>query len=403
MGLGIADAALAQPNKASDAFCRARETFEDVDHHCLVAFTLLAASRDVALTYDAANPRLRRHMAAEAEAGLGRAGGALHPEVSPRLARLGCLVLDGQWDEALGILGDLPLPGNAYLRREVTGTLAVLARHRGDPDIAWEQIQGLFPDGPETAPGNLIHQEGLFLQRLAADLCLDASDLPSAHAWLTAHDVWLAWSGSVLGQADGALAWARYYRAAADDDRARTSASEALALASAPDQPLIRLAAHRLLGEIETADSNLPGGEHHLTAALELASACEAPFEQALTLLVIAELRATQGATDEAETFLNEVRRICIPLGAAPTLARADALAARLCRNQAAETYPAGLTEREVDVLRLLARRQTDKEIAAVLFLGPRTVQSHVAHILNKLGVANRREAASRAGDLGLL
>jgi DNA-binding NarL/FixJ family response regulator len=67
------------------------------------------------------------------------------------------------------------------------------------------------------------------------------------------------------------------------------------------------------------------------------------------------------------------------------------------------ENFPAGLTEREVEVLRLLARRQTDKEIAEALFLGPRTVQSHVAHILNKLGVANRREAAARADHLGLL
>ena len=209
----------------------------------------------------------------------------------------------------------------------------------------------------------------------------------------------------MLGQADGALAWARYYRAAAEVDRAQTSASEALTLASAPDQPLVRLAAHRLLGEMETAAGNLLEAGGHLTAALELADACEAPFERALTLLAIAELRVAQGATAEAETLLDAVRHICIPLGAAPALARADALAARLSENVklAGEMYPAGLTEREVEVLRLLARRQTDKEIAAALFLGPRTVQSHVAHILNKLGVANRREAASRADHLGLL
>jgi DNA-binding NarL/FixJ family response regulator len=145
--------------------------------------------------------------------------------------------------------------------------------------------------------------------------------------------------------------------------------------------------------------------ERHLTDALELASACETPFERALTLLAIAELRAAQGATAEAETLLDDVYHICIPLGAAPALARAGALAARLSANVKlpGETYPAGLTEREVEVLRLLAQRQTDKEIAAALFLGPRTVQSHVAHILNKLGVANRREAAARADHLGLL
>jgi DNA-binding CsgD family transcriptional regulator len=405
MGLGVANAALAQLNKARDAFKRALEVFQAMDHHCLVAFTLLTVMRDVAMSYDAANPRLRRHMAAEAEAALGRAGGALHPDVSPRLARLGCLVLDGQWDEALAILGALPLPGNAYLRREVTSALVLLARHRGTPHIAWEQIHSLFPDGPETEPGDLVHQEGLTLLRLATDLCLDTSDLPSAYAWLTAHDGWLDWSGSVLGRADGALAWARYHQAAGEVDRAQTSASDALTLACAPDQPLIRLAAHRLLGEIETGAGDFLAAERHLTASRELADDCETPFERALTNLAIAELRAAQGAIAEVETLLEDVRQLCISLGAVPALARADALAARLSENVklAGVMYPAGLTEREVEVLRLLVRRQTDKEIAAALFLGPRTVQSHVAHILNKLGVANRREAALRADHLGLL
>ena len=63
---------------------------------------------------------------------------------------------------------------------------------------------------------------------------------------------------------------------------------------------------------------------------------------------------------------------------------------------------PAGLTAREVDVLRLLTRHQTDKEIAAALFLSPRTVSTHVANIFIKLNVANRREAAAAAVGLGL-
>ena len=209
----------------------------------------------------------------------------------------------------------------------------------------------------------------------------------------------------MLGQAEGALAWARYHLAAVDGARARTSASEALALASAPDQPLVRLSAHRLLGEIETMAGDYLEADRHLTAALELAAACETPFERALTLLAIAELRAAQGATAEAESLLDDVRHICIPLGAAPALARAERAGGSSVREREAarRAYPAGLTEREVEVLRLLARRQTDKEIAEALFLGPRTVQSHVAHILNKLGVANRREAAARADHLGLL
>jgi DNA-binding CsgD family transcriptional regulator/tetratricopeptide (TPR) repeat protein len=63
---------------------------------------------------------------------------------------------------------------------------------------------------------------------------------------------------------------------------------------------------------------------------------------------------------------------------------------------------PAGLTARELDVLRLLARHRTDKEIAEALFLSPRTVSTHVTNILIKLNVTNRREAAGAAVDLGL-
>jgi DNA-binding CsgD family transcriptional regulator/tetratricopeptide (TPR) repeat protein len=61
------------------------------------------------------------------------------------------------------------------------------------------------------------------------------------------------------------------------------------------------------------------------------------------------------------------------------------------------------LTRREREVLSLLCQRLTDPEIAERLFLSPRTVHSHVAHILAKLGAANRRGAAATAARLGLV
>jgi non-specific serine/threonine protein kinase len=62
-----------------------------------------------------------------------------------------------------------------------------------------------------------------------------------------------------------------------------------------------------------------------------------------------------------------------------------------------------GLTEREVEVLRLLVQHQTDREIADALFLSPRTVGWHVTHILTKLGVESRRAAATVALRDGLI
>lgn len=62
----------------------------------------------------------------------------------------------------------------------------------------------------------------------------------------------------------------------------------------------------------------------------------------------------------------------------------------------------AGLSERELDVLRLIARGATNKEIAAALFLAEGTVKNHVTNILTKLGVGDRTQAALRARELGI-
>jgi DNA-binding NarL/FixJ family response regulator len=62
-----------------------------------------------------------------------------------------------------------------------------------------------------------------------------------------------------------------------------------------------------------------------------------------------------------------------------------------------------GLTERELDVLRLLTLGRSNTEIAAELFISPRTAGVHVTNILRKLGVTNRIQAAALAERAGLL
>ena len=68
-----------------------------------------------------------------------------------------------------------------------------------------------------------------------------------------------------------------------------------------------------------------------------------------------------------------------------------------------APAYPDGLSQREVEVLRLIAAGKTDREIADELVISSRTVNNHVRSILNKTAVANRTEAASYATREGLV
>jgi DNA-binding NarL/FixJ family response regulator len=80
-----------------------------------------------------------------------------------------------------------------------------------------------------------------------------------------------------------------------------------------------------------------------------------------------------------------------------------ESLERHLGRRAAAEHETAGLSRRELEVLRLLAEGLTNREIAARLVLSTRTVDMHVRNILTKLRSHTRTEAAARAADLGLL
>src|SRR6185503_13768736 len=101
------------------------------------------------------------------------------------------------------------------------------------------------------------------------------------------------------------------------------------------------------------------------------------------------------GEHTAAQAILAAVVAICTPLGATLALDRAKRLANRLPGTRAAVTYPAGLSAREVEVLRLVAEGFNNPEIAEQLFLSRRTIEQHLRSIYNKLGVSSRA-AASR-------
>jgi RNA polymerase sigma factor (sigma-70 family) len=109
-----------------------------------------------------------------------------------------------------------------------------------------------------------------------------------------------------------------------------------------------------------------------------------------------------KAAESEASAALDTFRQ----LGAQREAARASALLDNL-RQQRSRTLSqqgsASLTPREREILRLVARGLSDKEIAADLGLSPHTVHRHISNILTRLNVASRAAAVASAARDGLL
>ena len=112
----------------------------------------------------------------------------------------------------------------------------------------------------------------------------------------------------------------------------------------------------------------------------------------------LAELRRLLGE-DVVAMALTEGR--ALPLGDAVGVAAGVARTATATAEMVHS--PAPLTRREREVLQHIAAQQTDREIAATLFLSLRTLNGHVQAILAKLGAASRREAVARARASGLV
>ncbi len=137
-----------------------------------------------------------------------------------------------------------------------------------------------------------------------------------------------------------------------------------------------------------------PLGETLLHAA-EAALACGDRDGAAERLQRAAPLAARLGARPLSDEIALLARRARIRLGA-------DGSASAVAGDGGAGEPGLGLTERELEVLRLVAAGRSNREIAGELFISPKTASVHVSNILGKLGVASRGEAAAKAHSLRL-
>jgi DNA-binding NarL/FixJ family response regulator len=179
-----------------------------------------------------------------------------------------------------------------------------------------------------------------------------------------------------------------------------------IATASGHGDALAALA--HALGEIALADGEPELAVEQLGRAVELHRALRIPAERAQILHRAGVALAAAGERELAVERQAEAYRLARQLAARPLAGRAanaieelgESVEQRLGHAAADAT---SLTRRETEVLRLVAAGRTNREIAAELFLSPRTVDMHVRNILAKLDCRSRVEASVKAGELGLL
>ncbi|MFG2003065.1 ATP-binding protein [Spirillospora sp. NPDC048911] len=133
--------------------------------------------------------------------------------------------------------------------------------------------------------------------------------------------------------------------------------------------------------------------EEHFTASLRLSGGFR-PYDEARTRLVYGEWLRRQRRRTEAGAELTQARDVFEKLGAAPWAARARAELGVLGGPSASRgaELPSRLTPQELQVVRLAAAGYSNREIAAQLFLSPRTIGHHLYRAYPKLGVSKRIE-----------
>ncbi|HRP28056.1 MAG TPA: AAA family ATPase [Burkholderiaceae bacterium] len=162
--------------------------------------------------------------------------------------------------------------------------------------------------------------------------------------------------------------------------------------------------ADRLLGSLATVMGQWDAAQRHFEAALAMDAATGWKVWLAHSHYRYAQMlhrRARPGDTEKARALLAQAQALGSALGMQMLVARVEALAGLLGAPPPA--YPCGLSEREVEVLRLIAIGRNNREIGQVLAISPNTVANHVRSILAKTYTANRTEAAAFANREGLI
>ncbi|MEX2314354.1 MAG: hypothetical protein WD628_01460, partial [Thermomicrobiales bacterium] len=254
--MGETAAALGELDESQAYFERVEEEFERIGEVFMVAAAFNRHIHELELPYRADDPTTRIRLAARQIAL--KTGSLQQDDPSDDVDSqypIGMLFIEGQWAALLETFTGRR--GHAFvvpiLQPRLERYLAEVYRLQGDLTRVWNLIDGRFPDGPATEPGQTYLVAAISLQRTAAMAALDAGDPSLAAQWIEAHDRWHSWGCVVWARAENQLLRAQHAHATGDLDAARMFAQQSLASARGPRQPLNQLAPAPQLCELATA------------------------------------------------------------------------------------------------------------------------------------------------------
>ena len=162
--------------------------------------------------------------------------------------------------------------------------------------------------------------------------------------------------------------------------------------------PLNLMCGHRLLGLLAQTMGRMENAATHFEDSLAFCRRAGARPELAWTCHDYAALRQAQGEREKAVDLLDEALAISTELGMPPLMERTIALLEKTAsQSTKLPANPNRLTQREVEVLRFIAKGMSNREIANELVLSERTVQRHISNLYTKINARNRVEATSFA------
>ena len=173
---------------------------------------------------------------------------------------------------------------------------------------------------------------------------------------------------------------------------ARAASAELSEIAQVFGAPLLAAASRHATGAVLLAEGDIEGASASLRQACETWRELGMPYEEAQTCLLLAAICEKRGDQDGRRLEIETARRIFTQLRAEPGLARIVGQSERISHQRIGS-----LSERETQVLRLLASGKKNRAIADELFISEKTVARHVSNIFDKLGVSSRTGATAWA------